>query len=58
MKMLGLSMVVGGIAFLCSGLIFLLPTERRMSVRQQSFEESQEEIELHLEQMRREREEL
>ena len=33
MKALGLSMIVGGIAFLFSGLIFLMPTERRLSER-------------------------
>jgi hypothetical protein len=26
-------MIVGGVAFLFSGLIFLLPTERKLSVR-------------------------
>lgn len=59
MKALGLSMIVGGVAFLfISGLIFLLPTERRLAAGEQSFEESQKEIERHLQQMRRENGEL
>ena len=51
-------MIVGGMAFLFSGLIFLLPTERKLSAREHSFEESQEEIEYYLRQMREERNEL
>ena len=58
MNTLGLSMIVAGVAFLFSGLIFLLPIERRLSAREQTFEESQNEIERHLEQMRKERGEL
>jgi hypothetical protein len=45
-------------AFLFSGLIFLLPTEWRLSAREQTFEESQKEIEHHLGQIRSERGEL
>jgi hypothetical protein len=56
MKALGLSMIVGGVAFLLSGLIFLLPTERKLSARNHSFEESQAEIEYYLSQMRKKRE--
>ena len=56
MKALGLSMIVGGVACLFSGLIFLLPTERKLSARNHSFEESQAEIEYYLSQMRKERE--
>jgi cytochrome c biogenesis protein CcdA len=55
MKALGLSMIVGGMAFLFSGLVFLLPTERKLSARKRSFEESQEELEYYLSQMRKER---
>jgi Na+-transporting methylmalonyl-CoA/oxaloacetate decarboxylase gamma subunit len=58
MNTLGISMIVAGVAFLFSGLIFLLPIERRLSAREQSVEESQTEIEHHLEQMRSERGEL
>ena len=56
MKALGLSMIVGGVAFLFSGLIFLLRTERKLSARERSFEETQEEIKYHLSQMRKARE--
>ena len=55
MKALGLSMVVGGMAFLVSGLVSLLPTERKLSALEESFEESQEEIEHYLRQMRKDR---
>ena len=58
MNTLGLSMIVGGVAFLLGGLIFLLPIERRLSAGEQTFEESQKEIERHLEQMRSKRGEL
>lgn len=36
MEALGRAMVVGGAAFLCSGLIFLLPTKRKVSEAGQS----------------------
>jgi hypothetical protein len=58
MNTLGLSMIVAGVAFLFSGLIFLLPIEKRLSAREQIFEESQKELEHHLEQMRKERREF
>jgi hypothetical protein len=58
MNTLGISMIVTGVAFLFSGLIFLLPTERRLSAREQIFEKSQKQIEHHLEQKRSERGEL
>jgi predicted phage tail protein len=53
MTALGLSMIVGGVAFLLSGMIFLLPTGRKQSARDQSFEKSQDEIEFYLDQMRK-----
>jgi hypothetical protein len=56
MKAFGLSMIVGGMASLFSGLVFLLPIERKLSARERSFEETQEEIEYHLSQMRKARE--
>jgi len=52
MTALGLSMIVGGMAFLLSGMIFLLPIGQKRSARDQSFEESQGEIEFYLNQMR------
>jgi hypothetical protein len=58
MKALGLSMLVGGVAFLFSGLIFLLPTERKLSKRQRSFQEGQQEPERDPQAMRSERREL
>jgi hypothetical protein len=54
MHALGLSLIVGGTAFLFSGLVFLLPTEKKLSGKRHSFEESQKEIEYHLRQMRKE----
>jgi predicted phage tail protein len=53
MTALGLSMIVGGMAFLLSGMIFLMPTGRKQSARDQSFEESQDEIRFYLSQMRK-----
>ncbi|MGB8603659.1 hypothetical protein [Bradyrhizobium sp.] len=40
MNTIGIAMIVGGMAFLFSGLIFLLPTERKLS----SSNEEQERI--------------
>ena len=51
-------MLVGGGAFLVSGLIFLIPIERKLSSSQQTFEESEERTEYYLREMRDEREEL
>jgi hypothetical protein len=45
-------------AFLVSGLIFLIPTERELSSSQENFEESLERLGHHLDEMRRERGEL
>jgi len=55
MTALGVSLIVAGTAFLVSGLIFLLPTERRLTTQIKSIEESQKEIEDRLEQFRRHR---
>ena len=41
---IGLALIVGGAAFLCSGLIFLLPTGRKLSSSQGSIEEGQEKV--------------
>ena len=38
------TLIVGGAAFLCSGLIFLLPTGRKVSSSQGSIEEGQEKV--------------
>lgn len=54
MDALGVSLIVGGMAFLFSGLIFLLPIEGKVAGKRRSFEESQQEIEYYLGQMQRE----
>lgn len=58
METLGLSLVVGGAAFLTSGLIFLLPVRRRQLRQRESFQESIDRIDHHLHEMRRERGDL
>ena len=58
MNSLGIALIVGGMAFLCSGLIFLIPVEGKFDSSQDSFEESQERIEYYLRQMRKERGEM
>ena len=55
MDALGLSLIVAGSAFLVSGLIFLLPSERKLSEQVKSFEESQQELDDRLAQFRRQR---
>ncbi len=55
MDTLGLALIVAGAALLCSSLIFLLPTERKISSSRRSAEENLDEIESHLRQMREER---
>ncbi len=55
METLGFALVVGGAAFLCSGLISLLPLERRRTSATKSFQENREEIENHLQYFRSER---
>jgi hypothetical protein len=41
---IGLALIVGGAAFLCSGLIFLLPAGRKLSSSEASIEEGQEKV--------------
>ena len=53
METLGVALLVGGMAFLFSGLVFLLPTERKHSSRMESFEDSQQQIEYYLSKMRK-----
>jgi hypothetical protein len=53
METLGVALLVGGLAFLFSGLVFLLPTERKRSSRMESFEDSQQQIEYYLSKMRK-----
>jgi hypothetical protein len=42
MDTLGEALLVGGMAFLFSGLVFLLPTKRKLSSRMESFENNQQ----------------
>jgi hypothetical protein len=58
MNTLGVALLVGGMAFLLSGLVFLLPTERKLSSRIESFEDSQQQIEYYLSQMRKQSDNL
>jgi len=55
MDTLGLGLIVGGAALLCSGLIFLLPRERKAVSSQPSVDGNIEEIEGNLRQLRKER---
>jgi hypothetical protein len=54
MNTIGVALMVGGIAFLFSGLISLLPIERALSDTNESLDESRERIESYLRQMRKE----
>jgi hypothetical protein len=58
MDALGVSLLVGGTAFLCSGLVFLLPRERDLSSHRRSVEESQEQIEFYLGEIRKQQKEF
>lgn len=58
MHALGISLLVGGAAFLLSGLVFLLPAGRKPSSEPETLEESQAQIEFHLEQLRKRRNEF
>ena len=58
MDPLGLALVVGGAAFVVSGLIFLLPGERKRPRRRETVDESREQIDSRLQQMRRQRGDL
>jgi hypothetical protein len=58
MEPLGLALIVGGAAFVVSGLVFLLPGSRKRQRQQETIEESREQIEFHLRAMRRDRGDL
>ena len=51
MNALGTSLLVLGLAFLFSGVIFMLPDRRKRSVSQELIEESLERTEYYLQQM-------
>ena len=44
MNTIGVAMIVGGMSLLFSGLIFLLPTERKLSSSNESIEASRKKI--------------
>jgi hypothetical protein len=54
----GLALMVGGMALLFSGAIFLIPVGGRRSSPQESFEDSQRRIEQYLREMRESRGEI
>ena len=58
MDALGLALIVGGAAFVVSGLVFLLPGSRRLRKQHETIDESREQIESHLRAMRRDRDDL
>jgi hypothetical protein len=55
MGTVGVALVVGGMALLFSGLIFLLPFRGKRPPPRESFEESQQRIEQYLREMRSDR---
>ena len=58
MSSMGLALVVGGVAFLVSGLIFLLPQPRLRSGRRETIQERRDRIDADLRAKRRERGDL
>jgi hypothetical protein len=52
MGTLGMALVIGGMALLFSGLVFLIPDRGRRPPSQESFEDSQKRIEQYLREMR------
>jgi len=55
MGTVGIALVVGGMALLLSGLIFLMPFSGKRPPPRESFEESQQRIKQYLAEMRRDR---
>jgi hypothetical protein len=55
MEALGWSLIAAGLALLVSGLIFVLPIRRNQSAQQENIEQTIEEIDDQLHEMRRER---
>jgi hypothetical protein len=58
MGTVGMALVVGGMAFFFSGLIFLIPIRGGRPAPKESFEDSQDRIEQYLREMRRNRGEI
>jgi hypothetical protein len=57
MGTIGLALVVGGLAFLFSGLVFLIPVSGIRRPPRDSVEDSQKRIEQYLSEMRKDRDE-
>jgi hypothetical protein len=55
MDQLALSLIVGGAALVCSGLVFLLPSGSKRHKREESIDESRDNVDLHLQELRRRR---
>jgi hypothetical protein len=55
MGTVGLALVVGGMAILFSGLVFLIPVRGGRRPPQESFEDSQKRIEQYLREIRKDR---
>jgi|SRR5436190_23060249 hypothetical protein len=58
MNDLALSLIVGGAALVCSGLVFLLPSGSTRQERDESIDESRDSVDLHLQELRRRRDGL
>lgn len=58
MDNVGIALVVGGMAFLFSGLVFLIPVRGSSASREVAFEDSRERVERHLSENRRNRGEI
>jgi hypothetical protein len=53
MDNVALALIVGGAAFVCSGLVFLLPAGRRRRRRGETIDESRARVDQHLQELRR-----
>ena len=53
-----LALIVGGAAFVCSGLVFLLPSGRKRLRRGETLDESRNRVDQHLQELRRQRGDL
>ena len=58
MDNVGIALVVGGTAYLFSGLIFLIPVRGSSPAQEVAFEDSREQVERHLSEDRRNRGEI
>jgi hypothetical protein len=58
MDSLGLALIVGGAALVARGLVLLLPGPRKRPTRRQTVDESREQVDSGLQEMRRQRGDL